>query len=178
MKYHHCRPPFPQTTRSTDWRTKLALARVCKTWNRIGVELLYANPTLSTIGQLPALVETLEARSDLAALVRSLEVCYFMPPGCARTHYEELSKLIALCSGIIELSFSPLGIFNTNACRIPNVPLPSLTSLHFFRPSEYASMLPLLTQVCGTLLVASLVLPGPHIIADLPLLVFTQCCNY
>ncbi|KAJ6586367.1 hypothetical protein DFH09DRAFT_1075310 [Mycena vulgaris] len=34
-------PPFPQSIWSIDLRMKLCIIRVCKTWHRIGLELLY-----------------------------------------------------------------------------------------------------------------------------------------
>src|ERR1700761_4840410 len=74
-------PPFPCPIWSADMCVKRAITGVCKTWYRIGVEFLYENVMLRSIGQLPAFVRTLETRRELGSFVRRLDVSCMIPLG-------------------------------------------------------------------------------------------------
>ncbi|KAJ7206285.1 hypothetical protein GGX14DRAFT_367369, partial [Mycena pura] len=90
---------------SADMHAKRAITRVCKTWYRIGVEFLYENVILRSIGQLPAFVRILETRRELASFVRRLEVSCVIPRGYGLLFSTELEKLFNLCPSLSHFTY-------------------------------------------------------------------------
>ncbi|KAF7350162.1 hypothetical protein MVEN_01318700 [Mycena venus] len=146
-------PPFPRTSWSADFTTKLSVIRVCKKWHRIGLEFLYESVTLHSVGQLPAFVHALEASAEVGTLVRRLEIGYWVPRG-----------FITVATGHPSPTFPQtpvLGLGSQWAIR----------HLELCDYVEYAAVLPALAHLCPTLQSLSLCLPSSYG-ADHPTLTF------
>ncbi|KAJ7152039.1 hypothetical protein C8R46DRAFT_1197779 [Mycena filopes] len=171
-------PPFPHPVWSSDVPRKLAFLKVCKTWYRIALELLYDNVELRHIGQMVAFTRTLEDRPELGVLVRSLKLCYYIPHyAYAALHTAEAKKLFALCPAVTHLTFHPvLGL------GLPQPALPTLspdcaiTNLDLGDAAPYGDVLPTLTLLAPTLVSLSLTLPRDYAPTH-PHLTFTRLRN-
>ncbi|KAJ6586383.1 hypothetical protein DFH09DRAFT_1143212 [Mycena vulgaris] len=146
--------PFPQSIWSMDLRAKLCIIGVCKTWHRIGLELLYRRVTLRRIGQMLP-------RVGLGALVRSLEISCFVPHGYFVLHDQETRRVLQLCPRLLHFAFKPPFVIPTAPNMIPVVSC-NLTSLEYNSNVEYPLILPTLLRLCETLRSLSLSLPATY----------------
>ncbi|KAJ6506984.1 hypothetical protein C8R45DRAFT_971181 [Mycena sanguinolenta] len=175
--------PFPQKIWSADIETKLCIMAVCKAWYRFGLEFLYENLMLRSLGQLPAFIRTLEARPELATLVRRLEICYPIVRGYTTLHSTEADKIFELCPRLAHFVFNPP--FFAGGHRAPTHPpafpaiagvCVALTNLDIGDDIDYSVVRPALVQLCETLQSLSMSLPDhygdPH-----PTLVFARLEN-
>ncbi|KAJ6507022.1 hypothetical protein C8R45DRAFT_971330 [Mycena sanguinolenta] len=166
MGYGSSLAPFPQVIWSADVETKLCIMGVCKTWHRFGLEFLYENVMLRSLGQLADFIRTLEARTELAKLVRRLEICYLVMRGYTALHSAEADKIFELCPRLTHFVFnSPL---IAECHRAPPHPpafpaiagvCVALTNLDIGDDVEYPIVRPALGQLCETLQSLSIRLP-------------------
>ncbi|KAF8217508.1 hypothetical protein K438DRAFT_2036938 [Mycena galopus ATCC 62051] len=165
-------PPFPRTGSSADVGTKLSILKVCKRWHRIGLEFMYEDVTLQWIGQLPVFVRALETGAEVGvgALVRRLEIGYWVPRGYHALQAAEIEKIFELCPLLTHFAFNPQ--------LIPSGPLPTfplapilrdgssggirVTHLEISHSIEYPTVLPALVELCPTLKSLSLLLPTSY----------------
>ncbi|KAF7321971.1 hypothetical protein MKEN_00719600 [Mycena kentingensis (nom. inval.)] len=75
------RPPSVGTVYANDLRTKASLPLVCKAWNQVATEVLYASVYLGSVGQLVAFGRSLELRGRLGWLVLRVDIGCFIPRG-------------------------------------------------------------------------------------------------
>jgi hypothetical protein len=169
MGYISSLAPFPQKIWSADNETKLCIMGVCKTWHRFGLELLYENVMLRSLGQLAAFVHTLETRPGLAAFVRRLEICYPVVRGYTALHSTEADKIFELCPRLTHFVFNPplIAVGHRATAHPPAFPVIAgvslaLTNLDIGDNVEYAIVLPALVQLCQTLQSLSLPLPDHY----------------
>ncbi|KAF7357811.1 F-box domain-containing protein [Mycena venus] len=139
-------PPYPQDVLSGDLRMKLSLLAVCKSWNKIGTELLYEKVTLRRITQLPVFVRALEGRQGLGPLVKCLDIDCFVPRGYSRLHQNETQRIMELCPKLIHVGFSPCFRIPGLACSLPAMMSSSVTSLEFNSSIPYSTILPSLIE--------------------------------
>ncbi|KAJ6571376.1 hypothetical protein B0H19DRAFT_660306 [Mycena capillaripes] len=163
MDYGTALPPFPRTIWSVDYHTKLVLIAVSKTWYRVGLEFLYENVMLQSIGTLAAFMQAVETRAELGALVRRLEICYVVPSGYQLFHAAEAKKIFELCPRITHFTFNPKVLPHAAP---PLFPLPGLgqaiANLDIGDFVQYSSILPALQRLCRTLQSLSITLPSKY----------------
>ncbi|KAJ7067509.1 hypothetical protein C8F01DRAFT_1121506 [Mycena amicta] len=146
-------PPFPQSTQSVNTAQTLQLLAVSRAWYRIASPLLYQSISLHHIDQLPMLVRTLEERTVLAALTRSLGVCYYIPPGWDALHVAESAKLLGLCPNLTRLAFGGM---------IPPLPAPLAPIEHLDLSQEsmdYPAVYPIVSALAASLKSLSICVP-------------------
>ncbi|KAF8140904.1 hypothetical protein K438DRAFT_1995561 [Mycena galopus ATCC 62051] len=183
MGYASSLAPFPQKIWSADIETKLCIMGVCKIWHRFGLEFLYENVMLRSVGQLAAFMGTLEARPEFAALVRRLEICYLVVRGYTALHSTEADKIFELCPRLTHFVFnSPLiAVCHRAPTHPPAFPAIAgvglaLTNLDIGDDVEYLVVHPVLVQLCQTLQSLSLSLPDQY--GDVhPTLIFARLEN-
>ncbi|KAJ7456717.1 hypothetical protein B0H11DRAFT_2287284 [Mycena galericulata] len=172
--------PFPQSASSADLRMKLVITQVSKTWNQLGVELLYERVAIRRIGQLKSLIWALEARDGLGTLVRSLDISCLVPRRFCELHESDIRKIFELCPRLSHFGFCPANdprptLHSSEIQHLLPDTSHSLTSLVFNGDVDYPSIaVPALVQVCRNLQSLSLVLPdflGPNVTED-PILHF------
>ncbi|KAJ3771746.1 hypothetical protein FB446DRAFT_739224 [Lentinula raphanica] len=101
-------------------RAKLHLINVCRDWYEAGIELLYEEIAINSIGQLCALASTLRTHSSLADKVASLHLSFYIHD---TTVYRRIyDSLPSLCPNLVKLGFSEF-------FSCPGMP-PYLPSLH------------------------------------------------
>ncbi|KAJ7334706.1 hypothetical protein DFH08DRAFT_879163 [Mycena albidolilacea] len=169
MGYASSLAPFPQKIWSADIQTKLCIMGVCKTWHRLGLEFLYENVMLRSLGQLAAFMRTLEARPELAALMRRLEICYPVLRGYTALHSTEADKIFELCPRLTHFVFNSHLIAGGHRAPAHPPAFPAiagvclaLTNLDIGDNVEYPVVLPALVQLCQTLQSLSLPLPDNY----------------
>ncbi|KAJ6494949.1 hypothetical protein DFH09DRAFT_351384 [Mycena vulgaris] len=151
--------PYSQDLSSVDLRMKLSILSVCKSWHRVGTELLYESVTLRRNTQIPVFVRALEGQEGLGALVKRLVINNFVPRGYSILHESETKKMVELCPNLSHMGFCP-------AFWIPDLPrsLPamssSITSLAFSDTVPYSTIFPSLVQLCQSLKCLSLTAPA------------------
>ncbi|KAJ7208706.1 hypothetical protein B0H12DRAFT_1242975 [Mycena haematopus] len=158
--------PFPQTIWSAAIGTKLCIIGVCKTWHHLGVEFLYENVTLGSLGQLAAFVRTLETRLELAACTRHVEICYLVVRGYTILHSTESRKIFELCPRLTHFVFTSHRIHGGHRSPASRPAFPAiaglclaLTNLDIGDEVPYPLVLPALVELCHTLQSLSLLLP-------------------
>lgn len=155
-------PPCPSSIWSFDLRMKLAIIAVCRTWNQIGVEILYNDVTLRRISQVAAFVCALESREGLGTLVKSLDINCAVPPRFCALLETSATKIFQLCPRLSHFGFCPTEDPMDRLRRYQPqglFPLPtdSITSLQFNNQVPYHStILPMLVDSCRNLRVLAL----------------------
>ncbi|KAJ7015847.1 hypothetical protein C8F04DRAFT_1171184 [Mycena alexandri] len=163
--------PNPLDVAWVDLRTKLSILAVCKSWNRVGTELLYERVTLRRILHLSVFVRALEGREGLGALVRHLNVDCFVPHGDSRLYGMETERILKLCPTLSHIGVSPPFWIPGLPCLLP--PMSStITSLEFSRGFPYSTILPFLVELSHNL--KSLVLSLPAVDDQHPVLTFDK----
>ncbi|KAJ7045990.1 hypothetical protein C8F04DRAFT_1066966 [Mycena alexandri] len=163
--------PNPLDISWVDLRTKLSILAVCKSWNRVGTELLYERVTLRRILHLSVFVRALESREGLGALVRHLNVDCFVPHGYSRLYGTETERILKLCPNLSHIGVSPPFWIPGLPCLLP--PMSStITSLEFSRGFPYSTILPFLVELSHNL--KSLVLSLPAVDDQHPALTFDK----
>ncbi|KIJ63980.1 hypothetical protein HYDPIDRAFT_28873 [Hydnomerulius pinastri MD-312] len=71
----------PSSAWSQTLRQLKSFVLVCRTWWDVGINLLYCHVIIRRIGQLPALLRSLEANPKLGSIVRTLQIDCFVPHG-------------------------------------------------------------------------------------------------
>ena len=99
-----------------------AMARVCRSWWIAVTPILYSNVFLHDIGQLPALIRTLEKVSvpdegskgsqhslntDYGGWVRRIQITFFIPRMWFNLYRMQLLRLLDLCSSLQSFSHKP-----------------------------------------------------------------------
>ena len=87
-------------------RMKKSIVRVCKAWWKVGSELLYEEISMRRIGQIPALLRTLDANNSIGDMIKNLEISCFIPAGYLSLFQVDLARIFALCFRITRLSFT------------------------------------------------------------------------
>ncbi|KDQ55694.1 hypothetical protein JAAARDRAFT_326560 [Jaapia argillacea MUCL 33604] len=96
----------PESPWSQALRDRKSILEVCKFWRDVGQEFLYRNVALRRIGQLPALVYTLESsETSLGALVKDLTLSCVVPKQCTSLFEEALGRLLNRCPRLNSISF-------------------------------------------------------------------------
>ncbi|KAJ7067506.1 hypothetical protein C8F01DRAFT_1121499 [Mycena amicta] len=148
-------PPFPQSTQSVNTAQTLQLLAVSRAWYRIASPLLYESISLHHIDQLPMLVRTLEERRDIAALTRSLGVCYYIPPGWDALHVAESAKLLGLCPNLTRLAFG--GMIPPLSAPLAMAPIEQLDLSQ--ESMDYPALYPILSALATSLKSLSICVP-------------------
>ncbi|KAJ7761054.1 hypothetical protein B0H16DRAFT_558637 [Mycena metata] len=161
--------PDPLDVSWVDLRTKLSILAVCKSWNRVGTELLYERVTLRRILHLPVFVRALEGREDLGPLVRHLNVDCFVPHGYSRLYGRETERIFKLCPNLAHIGVSPPFWIPGLPCLLPSMSS-TITSLEFSRGIPYSTIFPFLIELSPNL--KSLVLSLPVVDYEHPVLTF------
>jgi hypothetical protein len=141
----------PQSPWSQTLRLKKSIVRVCKTWHAVGSEFLYEDVVFRRIGQIPAFVRTLDTSTRISSnLVKKITISAYIPRRYGRSCSEQLQHIFSRCHHVYKFALAS-----------PNV-LPDIVTLpiHYFRITtlevndafQYHSLLPVLTQVCDTLM--------------------------
>ncbi|KAK6992675.1 hypothetical protein R3P38DRAFT_3083497 [Favolaschia claudopus] len=164
VRYGKTLPPFPRNIWSSDFQTKLAIVGVCKAWYRVGLQFLYENVVLSSIGQLPAFVMTLEAQSSIASFVRRLEITYWVPRAYNNLHDAETRKAFELCPQLKQFAFNPQSEPLYSNLDLPRFPYIEdtpwrITHLEVCDRIDYLSILPPLVHLSLSLESLSISLP-------------------
>ena len=98
----------PESAWSQSLRLKKSLVLVCKAWWYAGVKLLYADIVLRRMGQLAALVCTLEnPNNDLETVVGTIRATFFIPDAYVVLAQNTLNRLIDCCPRLISLAICP-----------------------------------------------------------------------
>ncbi|KAJ7101280.1 hypothetical protein B0H15DRAFT_407869 [Mycena belliarum] len=167
--------PFPLKW-SADMRTKLAIIRVCRAWHRVGIEFLYESVVIRQIGQLPALVNALETREGLGALVRHFNICCFPPPGYYDMHDTQITKVFALCGNLAHFAYTPhftggvAGVYYTHVespppfDRLHFVVPPTVSTLELGPVMNYPNILLSVAHLSSALFSLSLTLNGSNLL--------------
>ncbi|KAF9235079.1 hypothetical protein BU15DRAFT_32168, partial [Melanogaster broomeanus] len=71
---------------------------VCRWWRDVGIDLLYRDVVIRRIGQIPALLRSLEANAVLGPMVRSLRIDCFVPRGYGAVFEGGLNQICAFCT--------------------------------------------------------------------------------
>ncbi|KAJ7214469.1 hypothetical protein GGX14DRAFT_610946 [Mycena pura] len=173
-------PPFPRPIWSADMCAKRAITGVCKTWHRIGVEFLYENVMLRSIGQLPAFVRTLETRRELGSFVRRLDVSCMIPRGYSLLYSTEMEKLFSLnlCPSLTHFTVNPSPAEGVVGLRAPIGTNSTITNLDIGMCDwvNYPDIYPSLAALSQTLASLSITLPADYDVG-LPQLTFTHLEN-
>ncbi|KAL1669994.1 hypothetical protein GGF50DRAFT_94550, partial [Schizophyllum commune] len=99
-------PPFLAsplyTALETPWltamSTKCALGLVSRSWHQTAAQVLYRDVGLRSIGQITAFLETLlNARMDLASLVRSITMACYVPHQHEVIYNDDMRTILLLC---------------------------------------------------------------------------------
>ncbi|KAK7057561.1 hypothetical protein R3P38DRAFT_2680390 [Favolaschia claudopus] len=154
--------PYALNTLSSDIRIKSSIAAVCKSWNRVGTEILYERVILRRITQLPVLACALESRTGLGALIKHLDFDSFVPRGYSNLHKHETERILALCPNLSHLGFSPPCVGSRIPYSLPTV-ASSVTSVEYNRNIPYSAILPTLISLSPTLVCVTFALPKGHI---------------
>ncbi|KAJ7444853.1 hypothetical protein FB451DRAFT_1412976 [Mycena latifolia] len=153
--------PYPQDLSSIDLRMKRSILSVCRSWNRVGTELLYESVTLRRIAQMPVFVRALEGRDGLGYLVKHLDLNCFVPRGYSTLHHTETKRILKLCPNLSHIAYAP-------AFWIPDLTysLPTMgsfiTSLEFSETVPYSTIFPSLVELCQTLKCLTLTVPETY----------------
>ncbi|KAF9237471.1 hypothetical protein BU15DRAFT_48642 [Melanogaster broomeanus] len=79
---------------------------VCRWWRDVGIDLLYRDVVIRRIGQIPALLRSLEANPMLGPMVRSLRIDCFVPRGYKLVLEGGLNQICAFCTHNTQLVFN------------------------------------------------------------------------
>ncbi|KLO10842.1 hypothetical protein SCHPADRAFT_892030 [Schizopora paradoxa] len=96
---------------STDLRTRKAIIRACKLWRDIAVASLYDRIYLHHVGQLCALVRTLEQNiasnegRGYAAWIQHIHGDFYVPKSWEAVYTRRFTDLLAFCSSIRSLTW-------------------------------------------------------------------------
>lgn len=96
------------STWSKSLRVKKVLVRVCKSWRGITLPFLYRRIYLLRVGQLCALVRTLEESTKLGGygpLVRDIEAHFYVHPSWEGVYFKNIVRLMEICISLQELSW-------------------------------------------------------------------------
>ncbi|KAJ7637858.1 hypothetical protein B0H17DRAFT_1149317 [Mycena rosella] len=131
-------------------RMKLAIVRVSKTWNQIGLKLLYEGVTLQRIGQLLAFVRALEAHDGPGDLVRKLSIGYFVPHRAAELHNQETRRIFQLGPRLTHFELKPPFLIPDLLTVLPRVSY-TITYLEYNDQVQYHLIFPTLVQLSTNL---------------------------
>ncbi|KAL4246166.1 hypothetical protein ABKN59_009272 [Abortiporus biennis] len=84
-------------------RMKKAISLVCKQWHFVSLHHLYASITLTQVGQLFALTDTVfQNPAKFSELIKSITLCFLLPFNCTEAAYFCLTSLLKHCNRIPE----------------------------------------------------------------------------
>ncbi|KZT24380.1 hypothetical protein NEOLEDRAFT_1148743 [Neolentinus lepideus HHB14362 ss-1] len=100
----------PNSLWSRTLRDQKSVVRVCKPWWAVGVEFLYKSIALRRVGQIPALLRTLEEATEaqLSSLISSITVGCAVPDICSDAFTASLDCLLAKCPRLTAITYAPL----------------------------------------------------------------------
>jgi hypothetical protein len=87
-------------------RTMKSIAGVCKAWWHVGVELMYQEISIRRVGQMAALLRTLDANNDIGSFVKSIEISCFLPPGYLLLFKTDIRRIFDYCPRVTRLVFT------------------------------------------------------------------------
>jgi len=140
-------------------RMKKSIVGVSRAWCEVGIEVLYKDVAFRRIGQISALLRTLEARpDDFRNLVRGITVNCFVPRGYAALFHTELKRIFEHCPRVAHFAFNPS--FSSPLPYILPVINSPITHLDCGATITFSSVLASLMNVSGTLVSLSFHLPN------------------
>ncbi|KAJ7651852.1 hypothetical protein B0H17DRAFT_1215152 [Mycena rosella] len=148
-----------------------AIVRVSRTWNQIGLELLYEGVRLRRIGQLPAFARALERHDGLGNLVRKLNIDYFVPHRAAELHNQKTRRIFQLCPRLTHFGFKPPFVI-PNLLTVLHRVSHTITSLEYNDQMDYHLIFPTLVQLSTSLQSLAICLPAAYIATWHPMVVF------
>ncbi|KAI0786762.1 hypothetical protein C8Q75DRAFT_808278 [Abortiporus biennis] len=111
-------------------RMKKAISLVCKQWHFVSLHHLYASITLTQVGQLFALTDTVfQNPAKFSELIKSITLCFLLPFNCTEAAYFCLTSLLKHCNRITSLSFQNPLWDTIHLYRIPEYPMISILDL-------------------------------------------------
>ena len=140
-------------------RMRKSIIGVCKAWWKVGVELLYQEICIRRVGQIPALLRTLDSNNDIGNLIKTIEISCFIPSGYLSVFSADLGHIFNYCPRVAELTFaaraydSPLHEAVLCCPALPMIQFEacvSLTRLEFIIPTDCGDIVSVL-QVCVNL---------------------------
>jgi hypothetical protein len=120
-------------------------------WHAVGAELLYEDVVFRRIGQIPAFIRTLDTSTWISSdLVKKITISAYVPRRYGRSCSEHLQRIFSRCCHIYKFALaSPTVLPDVVTLPIHNV---HITTLEVNDTFKYQSLLPVLSQVCDTLL--------------------------
>ncbi|KAI4520424.1 hypothetical protein K525DRAFT_257550 [Schizophyllum commune Loenen D] len=116
----------------TAMSTKCALSLVSRSWHRTAAQVLYRDVGLRSIGQITAFLETLlNARIDLASLVRSITMACYVPHQHEEIYNDDMRTILLLCRRLHSFSMCSRDGAHCDFCPLQLCP-PSLVSEHLW----------------------------------------------
>ncbi|KAF9235077.1 hypothetical protein BU15DRAFT_26793, partial [Melanogaster broomeanus] len=146
---------------------------VCRWWRDVGIDLLYRDVVIRRIGQIPALLRSLEANPMLGPMVRSLRVDCFVPRGYNLVFEGGLNQIYAFCTQNTHLVLN-----HDTEGNFPDLPiidgsiLSSIVDLEIGSGYPLPHMIPLLVQ-CTSLVCLTITFQGFVSPDDIPATHFT-----
>ncbi|EPQ61296.1 hypothetical protein GLOTRDRAFT_135799 [Gloeophyllum trabeum ATCC 11539] len=100
----------PNSPWSRTLRDQKSIVRVCKAWWSVGVESLYKHVALRRVGQIPALLRTLDgdSQAQLSHLISSIAVVCAVPDICQLAFSSSLDCLLDKCPRLSKLTYAPI----------------------------------------------------------------------
>ncbi|KAK7694306.1 hypothetical protein QCA50_001488 [Cerrena zonata] len=89
-------------------RTWKSLTVMCRSWNPIATRYLYNDIVLRRVGQLPALIRTLQNKPSYHSFVNRLTFSFYVLDECDLSTNEGISYLLTRCSNLRSISFLPV----------------------------------------------------------------------
>ncbi|KAG1757707.1 hypothetical protein EDB19DRAFT_59003 [Suillus lakei] len=126
-------------------RTKKALVLVCKFWREIGTPLLYREIHLRRIGQVAALLSTLEGNARLGEVIMDINVsCHVMPQYFVMFD-EALRRILGISPNAKRLSLS-MGVPDALTSSVRQYDLSKVVHLDVGNEIHLSDILPCLPQ--------------------------------
>ena len=121
-------------------RMKKSIVQVCNSWCQIGSELLYEEISIRRVGQISALLRTLDANNGIGDMIKTFEISCFTP-----TCYKSLFQVDI--ARILHSVLASLG----SASQPPNLHwLPKFRYFVSYFPRPYMMHAPSLPIWCAT----------------------------
>ena len=127
-------------------KIKRSLPLVCRSWYASANPMLYRDIALRSVGQVAALLETLQSAPTLASLITNLTFACYVAEHHEEAYANDAALLLQLCQAVRSMSFiatnAPLSLPQLLPLLNPACPpLPHLTQLHLNEgfDSEYHS---------------------------------------
>ncbi|KAF8653271.1 hypothetical protein AX16_003973 [Volvariella volvacea WC 439] len=103
-------------------RAKKVVISVCRVWYDVGTEFLYRDVVIRRVGQIPALLETLQdpdAKCDFASYIQSLNVSCCVPRAYQQVFQSDMKEIVKLCCNLKHLHINIFGDTNDMGSEMP-----------------------------------------------------------